>query len=174
MSSKKNKNEESDEEISEPIDENDNNIEYEEDEDIDEDEDDEIIDGADEEVDTPDDCLLDKAIDEDNEFFDNVENSEVYINTSTTQIPNNERVSLNRMTKYEMVRILGERTKQLKMGAKPLIKNYSTLSYERIAEEELKLSIIPYKIKRHLPNGRYEIWLLDELYKDHLLSLLDE
>ena len=36
-----------------------------------------------------------------------------------------------------MVRILGERTKQLKMGAKPLIKNYQDLSYEKIAEEEL-------------------------------------
>jgi DNA-directed RNA polymerase subunit K/omega len=172
MTKKNKKNEESEDEMLEQIEENDNidmNDEYEDDED-----DDIIEELGDEETDTPDDCLIDKVIEEDNDFFDNIENSEVYNNKSIVQIPNNERISLNRLTKYEMVRILGERTKQLKMGAKPLIKNYETLSYEKIAEEELKSSMIPYKIKRHLPNGKYEIWSLDELYKDHLLSLLDE
>jgi DNA-directed RNA polymerase subunit K/omega len=72
-----------------------------------------------------------------------------------------------------MVRILGERTNQLTMGAKPLIKYNKELSYEQIAVEELKLNMIPYKIKRPLPNGKYEIWTLEELYKDHLLSQLD-
>jgi len=81
----------------------------------------------------------------------------------------NNRISSNRLTKYEMVRILGERTKQLTMGAKPLVKNYEGLSYEKIAEEELKLNMIPYIIKRTLPNGKIEKWYLDELYKDHLL-----
>ena len=38
-----------------------------------------------------------------------------------------ERISASKLTKYEMVRILGERTKQLTMGAKPLIKNYEGL-----------------------------------------------
>ena len=71
-----------------------------------------------------------------------------------------------------MVRILGERTKQLTLGAKPLVKNYKTLSYEKIAEEELKLNMIPFKIKRPLPNGSVEIWTLDELEKDHLLIYL--
>jgi DNA-directed RNA polymerase subunit K/omega len=72
-----------------------------------------------------------------------------------------------------MVRILGERTKQLTMGAKPLIKNYKGLNYDKIAEEELKLNMIPYKIKRTLPNGKYELWTLDELFKDHLMTLLE-
>ena len=72
-----------------------------------------------------------------------------------------------------MVRILGERTKQLTLGAKPLIKNYQSLSYDKIAEEELKLNMIPYKIKRLLPNNKYEIWTLDELKKDHLLYYLN-
>jgi DNA-directed RNA polymerase subunit K/omega len=79
------------------------------------------------------------------------------------------RISSNRLSKYEMVRILGERTKQLTMGGKPLVKNYEGLSYEKIAEEELKLNMIPYIIKRTLPNGKIEKWYLDELYKDHLL-----
>jgi DNA-directed RNA polymerase subunit K/omega len=72
-----------------------------------------------------------------------------------------------------MVRILGERTKQLTMGAKPLVKNYQAMSYDKIAEEEFKLNMIPYKIKRPLPNGKFEIWTLDELYKKHLLHLLE-
>jgi len=80
-----------------------------------------------------------------------------------------DRISSNRLSKYEMVRILGERTKQLTMGGKPLVKNYEGLSYEKIAEEELKLNMIPYIIKRTLPNGKIEKWYLDELYKNHLL-----
>ena len=72
-----------------------------------------------------------------------------------------------------MVRILGERQKQLTMGAKPLIKNFQGLPYDKIAEEELKLNMIPFKIRRPLPNGKYELWTLDELSKTHLLSLLE-
>jgi hypothetical protein len=59
------------------------------------------------------------------------------------------------------------------MGAKPLVKNINGLSYEKIAEAELLLNILPFKIKRPLPNGMFEIWSLDELYKDHLLSQLE-
>jgi DNA-directed RNA polymerase subunit K/omega len=83
------------------------------------------------------------------------------------------RITKNRLTKYEMVRILGERTLQLTMGAKPLVKNYEHLDYYKIAEEELKLNMTPIKIKRILPNKRYEIWTLDELLKDHLLAQLE-
>jgi DNA-directed RNA polymerase subunit K/omega len=83
-----------------------------------------------------------------------------------------KRITRNKLTKYEMVRILGERTKQLIMGAKPLVKNIDGLSYDIIAEEELKLNMIPFKVKRPLPNGKVEIWELDELDKSHLLSYL--
>lgn len=84
-----------------------------------------------------------------------------------------DRISANRLTKYEMVRILGERTKQLMAGAKPLIKNHKDLSYDKIAEEEFIRNMIPFKIKRPLPNGKFEIWTLDELNKEHLLSMLE-
>jgi DNA-directed RNA polymerase subunit K/omega len=83
------------------------------------------------------------------------------------------RITKNRLSNYEMVRILGERTLQLTMGAKPLVKNYDNLDYYKIAEEELKLNMTPFKIKRNLPNKKYEIWTLDELNKDHLLSKLN-
>jgi DNA-directed RNA polymerase subunit K/omega len=89
------------------------------------------------------------------------------------QLVGDARVTRNILTKYEMVRILGERIKQLTMGAKPMVKDYVGLSYDIIAEEELKLGVIPFKLKRPLPNGKYEIWELNELNMDHLLSLLE-
>jgi len=88
-------------------------------------------------------------------------------------ISKENRITKNRLTKYEMVRILGERTLQLTMGAKPLVKNYENLDYYKIAEEELKLNMIPFKIRRNVPNKRYEIWELEELNKEHLLAQLD-
>jgi len=85
-----------------------------------------------------------------------------------------KRVSKNKLTRYELVRIIGERTKQLTMGAKPLIKqkkNTEQLNYTEIAIEELKLNMIPFKIKRPVGN-HYEIWSLDELDKSHLEDFL--
>lgn len=91
-----------------------------------------------------------------------------------TETPKELRITKNKLTRYELVRILGERTKQLSMGAKPLInvnKESEELEYNEIAIEELKLNMLPFKIKRPT-NDSYEIWSLDELKKDHLLSLL--
>ena len=117
-------------------------------------------------------CNIDEVIDDDNDYFDNNEGVEVTSEQGAEYLTKENRISRNRLTPYEMVRILGERTKQLTMGAKPLIKNYHHLSYDKIAEEEFKINVIPFKIKRPLPNGKYEIWTLDELYKEHLLSQL--
>jgi DNA-directed RNA polymerase subunit K/omega len=115
-------------------------------------------------------CVIDDVINDDDEYFNNVEETELPSEQGMEYVSKENRISSNRLSKYEMVRILGERIKQLTLGAKPLIKNFQTLSYDSIAEEELKRNMIPFKIKRPLPNGKYEIWTLDELYKDHLLS----
>ena len=163
---KKNTQVESDDELSEVIDETEDNL-------ID---DEEFMEENDEELNEDEDlydCAIEKMIDDDNDEINDFENSEIENIKEQKLLTNNERISSNRLSKYEMVRILGERTKQLTMGAKPLLKNYESLSYDKIAEEELKLNMIPFKIKRTLPNGKYEIWLLEELYKDHLLSLLE-
>lgn len=99
----------------------------------------------------------------------------VHPNKKNNVVKDSERYSNPKMTKYEMVRILGERTKQLVLGAKPLIKNYSSIDgYENIAEQELLNNMIPFKIKRPMPNGTYEIWKVSELKKDHLVYLLNE
>ncbi len=118
-------------------------------------------------------CALEEAIEDDDEYFDNNDEIELQDDQSIEYVSKEVRLSSNRLTKYEMVRILGERCKQLTMGAKPLIKNFKDLSYDKIAEEEFIRNMIPFKIKRPLPNGKYEIWNLEELSKDHLLSLIE-
>jgi len=88
-------------------------------------------------------------------------------------VENSKRISKNKMTRYEFVRIIGERTKQLTMGAKPLIKQSKLsedFSYTEIAIEELKLNAIPFKIRRPVKD-HYEIWSIEELDKKHLESL---
>ena len=147
-------------------------------EEFDEDEEEDDSDEEKEEVISPDgegsgECNIEEAIEDDNEYFDNNEETEISAETSSEFVSKENRVSCNRLTKYEMVRILGERTKQLNMGAKPMIKNHTGLSYDTIAIEELKINMIPFKIKRPLQNGQFEIWTLDELYKDHLLAQLE-
>lgn len=117
-------------------------------------------------------CTIDEAIEDDDEYFENVEEIENPVDNNIEYVKKDKRISVNRLTKYEMVRILGERTKQLTTGAKPLIKNHHTLSYEQIAEEELKKNMIPFKIIRPLPNNKFEMWTIDELDKEHLLSQL--
>jgi len=119
------------------------------------------------------DCELEKIINDDLDFFNESDSSDIQLETNSVYIEKNERITNPRLTRYEMVRILGERTKQLTMGAKPLVKNHNDLTYEEIAVEELKHNMIPFKIKRPLPNNKIEIWELHELSKKHLESFID-
>ena len=107
-------------------------------------------------------CLLDTIMTQNN-------NTKKYI-----IVEPEKRVSKNKLTRYELVRIIGERTKQLTMGAKPLVKQRKggeQLNYNEIAIEEVKLNMVPFKIKRPVGN-HYEIWSLEELDKSHLADFL--
>ena len=108
-----------------------------------------------------------------NEIIDKKENRKM------PELKGEERVTRNKLTRYELVRIIGERTKQLSMGAKPLIqikKDSEEMEYKEIAIEEIKLNMIPLKIKRLvLTNDGYqhEIWKVNELRKEHLMNILN-
>ena len=83
------------------------------------------------------------------------------------------RTSKNKLTRYEFIRMKGERIMQLSKGAKPLIKtnkNSEELTYSEIAVEEIKTNMIPFKIRRFVKD-HYEIWRIDELDKKHLEPL---
>jgi DNA-directed RNA polymerase subunit K/omega len=72
--------------------------------------------------------------------------------------------TLSVLTKYEYSRILGERAKQLSIGAEPLVKleDYIFDEYS-IALLELKEKKIPFIIERPMPNGISEFWKLEDL-----------
>jgi DNA-directed RNA polymerase I, II, and III subunit RPABC2 len=74
-----------------------------------------------------------------------------------------DRITKPILTKYEKVRILSTRIKQLQQGAKPMLKNYSGLSATEMALEELKHKVIPLIIERPVPNVGIEKWKLSEL-----------
>jgi DNA-directed RNA polymerase subunit K/omega len=78
-------------------------------------------------------------------------------------VPPNERITRPILTKYERVRLLSERRKQLILGAKPMVKISDRVSEKEIALLELKSKVIPLIIVRTLPNGNIEHWKLDEL-----------
>ena len=68
------------------------------------------------------------------------------------------------ITKYERARILGERAKQLNMGAKPLVEvGQDVIDGYLIALTEYDLKRIPFIVKRPLPNGGSEYWKFKDL-----------
>ena len=96
-------------------------------------------------------------------FYD-IEHSEVN-NIQNNDVPKEDRITMPYLTKYERVRVLGTRAKQISLGAKILVNNVdlTTKSHIEIATIELDLGVIPFKIRRPLPNGQVEEWKISEL-----------
>jgi DNA-directed RNA polymerase I, II, and III subunit RPABC2 len=97
-------------------------------------------------------------------LYNNIDFEEDYAEKEE-QVDSSNRITMNRLTKYEKVRIIGIRTKQIMTGANILIKGIEGKTPSEIAELELKYNMVPFKIKRKLPNGKFEIWKLSELEK---------
>ena len=96
---------------------------------------------------------IDYFVDEDNAI---ITGKHIYVDSS-------ERITKPILSKYERVRILGERAKQISLGAKPMLKNVTTMDPKEIAKQELKLKVIPIVIIRTLPSGLKEKWKINEL-----------
>ena len=72
------------------------------------------------------------------------------------------------LTKYEKTRILGQRAKQINSGNEPFISvDRNVLDGYLIAQEELAQKMIPFIIRRPLPNGGSEYWKLSDLEDLH-------
>lgn len=78
-------------------------------------------------------------------------------------IEKNIRISKPVLTKYEFVRLLTDRSKQLSQGAKHMLKNTQELSSKEIAKLEIKEGVIPLIIERPIPNSKSERWKISEL-----------
>jgi len=105
-----------------------------------------------------DNCIYEKAYDKEYDDIFETEND-----NKLEEIKGDDRITKNRLTIYEKVRILGIRSQQINIGAKPLIKYSGHLSSMEIAKLELEAGMTPLKIKRTLPNNKYEIWKINEL-----------
>jgi DNA-directed RNA polymerase I, II, and III subunit RPABC2 len=68
------------------------------------------------------------------------------------------------LTRYEKARVLGERAKQINMGAKPFVDvDESMIDGYLIALKELEQKAIPFIIQRPLPHGGSEYWRISDL-----------
>lgn len=113
-------------------------------------------------------CLYDHVGDDDEDVDVDTEESNYDEPQHRTSHPHEYVKPENRITKpilfkYERVRIIGDRVKQLSLGAKPLIKNVRHMNPKKIAELELKYEVLPIKISRELPNNKKELWKISEL-----------
>jgi len=71
----------------------------------------------------------------------------------------------NKLTRYEIARVISARALQLAMGAPALIdiNNISLTDVISIAEEEFKRGVLPITIRRRLPNGKIILLSLERV-----------
>lgn len=149
------------------------NEEYELSETLDDDDDDDVnIDNEDEGEDYDDNIennpleneLLKENEVEDDCFYD-LEPENTTTNLQNNEVLKKDRITMPFLTKYERVRVLGTRAKQISLGAKILVKDVDlkTKTPIEIAKIELNHGVIPFKIRRTLPNGKIEEWKISEL-----------
>mmetsp|Transcript_55038 Transcript_55038/g.103139 ORF Transcript_55038/g.103139 Transcript_55038/m.103139 type:complete len:121 (+) Transcript_55038:83-445(+) len=67
------------------------------------------------------------------------------------------------LTKYERARILGARALQISMNAPVMVTLDGETDPLLIAEKELIQRVIPFVIRRFLPDNTYEDWKVSEL-----------
>jgi len=92
------------------------------------------------------------------------------VNALVKVVRNKERIivdDLHRtypvLSKYEKVRIIGQRVKQLNSGCPPYITTEKHIDNYIIAEQEVKEKILPIIIRRPIPSGGCEYWRLQDL-----------
>jgi DNA-directed RNA polymerase subunit K/omega len=61
------------------------------------------------------------------------------------------------------VRVLGDRARQLSLGAKPMLNNVAGMDPKETAKMELAEKTMPLFVIRTLPNGKIEKWKISEL-----------
>lgn len=122
------------------------------------------IDDLDDEIELSDDEIElsdDEVLDSDNGDSDSDSEIEEIIDdyTDTTHTVNTQS-TINRLTKYEYVNILGTRAQQIARGAKIFVSldnmDPEDITPVNIAKKEMAEGKIPLKIKRTIPNGGIE------------------
>jgi DNA-directed RNA polymerase subunit K/omega len=149
--------------------------EEEDDDDKDNDDDKKSDDKKDEDEDEDDDCVYrpsrkkkqnidDDDFTDDNDYIEDAEEFE------TIHVKDEDRITTTKLIKYERVRALGDRAKQIADGSatmldsvgytKEMLKKYNPI---QVAELEIKHKVSPIKIQRTLPSGAIELFSINEL-----------
>lgn len=90
------------------------------------------------------------------ESFKIISNKETYNNYLTTN-----RKTSPILSQFEITRVLGLRAQQIELGNDPLISVPETVHDSKsIAELEFEQGLIPFIIRRYLPDGSFEDWKL--------------
>lgn len=80
------------------------------------------------------------------------------------EIKATERITKPVMNKYEKAKILGARANQISRNAPVFIElSENMVDPLEIAEKELRERMIPFIIRRFLPDGKFEDFRVDEL-----------
>jgi DNA-directed RNA polymerase subunit K/omega len=114
-------------------------------------------------------------IDEDDDLDDDEDEFEdPSAATHKVVVPESQRICRSMITKYERVRLLSDRTTQLALGAKPMIRGVEKIQHldreKMIAQLEFEARVIPIIIERERPDGNFEHWKISELrYKDDMI-----
>ena len=96
-----------------------------------------------------------------------------------TQIPEAEpifitgkdRITTDILSRFEVAKIISDRANEIQNGAKfsqAILKDvdWSKVNHPSIfiAEKELELGLIPYKLYRYMGGDEYEVWDVSEMY----------
>ena len=79
----------------------------------------------------------------------------------------------NRLTRFEVARIISARALQISLGAPVLVKTEETDPI-KIAKEEFKKNVLPVTVKRPLPTGKYQIVKIKEAVENWLKDYPNE
>ena len=122
--------------------------------------------------------------DDDNEIDDNEDKNFDIEDVTVSNLSINEKINVNEMekllndkenkkttdkiTKYEYTKIIGLRATQISRGMPALIDTQELDDPYLIAVKEYQENLIPFIIKRPLPDGEsFEYWRLEDLRKNN-------
>jgi DNA-directed RNA polymerase subunit K/omega len=98
--------------------------------------------------------------------FDEIKALSIVTRNEQGHIVDNNHLTTPLLTKYEKAKIIGFRVNHLNDGDAPYIRDESRLAEmltRDIAVLELNEKLLPYIIRRPLPNGTFEYWRLEDL-----------
>merc|ERR1711924_416186 len=104
--------------------------------------------------------------DEEVDMEDEADEANFELQDATESVPKaseGPRKTTPYLTKYEKARILGARALQISMNAPVMVELEGETDPLLIAEKELNQRVVPFIVRRFLPDGTFEDWKVSEL-----------